>query len=101
LKHPVEEAVAGRKPGTDALGRTVKSMEEAAATKITPTRKATVTKLFLTPPGYPNAISTDPEGRGFGLPSSVMTASRRRYGFLISRANCSIRFIRTPRIARV
>jgi hypothetical protein len=34
--HPVEEAVAGRKPSTDALGRTVKSMEEAAATKTPP-----------------------------------------------------------------
>ena len=65
LKHPVEEAVAGRKPGTDALGRTVKSMEEAASAKAPRTRKATVTKLFLTPPGYPNAIATDPEGRGF------------------------------------
>src|SRR3981081_3746493 len=65
LKHPVEEAVAGRKPGTDALGRTVRSMEEAAATKITPFRQTTVTKVFLTPPGYPNAIAADPEGRGF------------------------------------
>lgn len=65
LKHPVEEAVAGRKPGTDALGRTVKSMEDAASAKAPRARKATITKLFLTPPGYPNAIATDPEGRGF------------------------------------
>jgi hypothetical protein len=65
LKNPAEKAIAGRKPGTDALGRTLRAMEEAAARKIPPARMATITKLFLTPPGYPNAIATDPEGRGF------------------------------------
>src|ERR1700748_2784569 len=28
-------------------------------------RQAKTTKLFLTPPGYPNAIAIDPQGRGF------------------------------------
>ena len=30
-----------------------------------PRRKAKTTKLFLTPPVWPNAITADPEGRGF------------------------------------
>lgn len=65
VSNPAEKAIAGRKPGTDALGRTLKSTEEAAARKIPRARMATFTRLFLTPPGYPNAIATDPEGRGF------------------------------------
>jgi hypothetical protein len=64
LKNPAEVAVVGRKPGTDALGRTLKAMQEASA-QPPPNRLAKFTKLFLTPPGYPNAIATDPEGRGF------------------------------------
>lgn len=65
LGNPPEQALPGRKPGTDALGRSLKDIEEAAARTIPPNRRARVTKLFLTPPGYPNAIATDPEGRGF------------------------------------
>lgn len=30
-------------------------------------RKARTTKLFLTPPGWPNAIAIDPDGRGFWI----------------------------------
>ena len=30
-----------------------------------PRRKANTTKLFLTPPSWPNAITADPDGRGF------------------------------------
>lgn len=66
LKNPAEAAIAGRKPGTDALGRTLKAMQEASA-QPPPNRMAKFTKLFLTPPGYPNAIATDPEGRGFWI----------------------------------
>ena len=63
--NPPEEALPGRKPGTDALGRSLKGIEEAARRATPPNRKATFTPLFLTPPGYPNAIATDPQGRGF------------------------------------
>jgi len=48
--------------GVDDLGRSdaipVKKSE-------IPVRKAKTTKMFLTPPSWPNAIATDPQGRGF------------------------------------
>ena len=50
-----------KKPGTDDLGRTAASMKA----KVIPRRKAKTTKLFLTPPSWPNAITADPQGRGF------------------------------------
>jgi hypothetical protein len=45
-----------RKPGTDELGRTLASLKS----KPVPRRKARTTKLFLTPPCWPNAITADP-----------------------------------------
>lgn len=54
---------APREAGTDALGRRVGS--EGPGRKI-PTRKAKTTKMFLTPPGWPNAIDMDHDRkRGF------------------------------------
>jgi hypothetical protein len=50
-----------QKPVTDELGRTAASMHG----KPVPRRKAKTTQLFLTPPCWPNAIATDPDGRGF------------------------------------
>jgi hypothetical protein len=44
----------------DDLGRT----GESAPAALPPLRKARTTKLFLSPPGWPNAITADPE-RGF------------------------------------
>jgi hypothetical protein len=49
------------KPATDELGRSLESMKA----KPIPRRKARTTKLFLTPPSWPNAITADPQGRGF------------------------------------
>ena len=54
---------APRETGTDALGRRVGSPEPA---RQIPKRKAKTTKLFLTPPGWPNAIDIDRnQKRGF------------------------------------
>lgn len=54
---------APREPGTDALGR---RLGTASRGKQIPRRKAKTTKLFLTPPGWPNAIDTDhDQKRGF------------------------------------
>ena len=51
-------------PGTDDLGRRVGG--PAPAGKQIPRRKATTTKMFLTPPGWPNAIDIDHDlQRGF------------------------------------
>ena len=50
----------GTKKRTDDLGRT--GSERPAPV---PRRKAKTTKLFLTPPCWPNAITADPQGRGF------------------------------------
>jgi hypothetical protein len=57
----IEKPVPGRAPGTDTLGR---SLANPPSRREIPKRMAKTTKLFLTPPGYPNAITTDPE-RGF------------------------------------
>lgn len=57
----LEQPVAGRAPGTDMLGR---SLAQPAPRRDIPRRKATTTKLFMTPPGYPNAMTADPDGRG-------------------------------------
>jgi hypothetical protein len=55
--------IAPRAPGTDALGR---GPGEVQGTRAGPQKRmAKTTKLFLTPPSWPNAITTDPEGRGF------------------------------------
>ncbi len=54
-----------REPGTDALGR---RLGTGARGKQIPKRMAKTTKLFLTPPGWPNAIDIDhDEKRGFWL----------------------------------
>jgi len=53
---------APRAAGTDALGR---GPGEGRGRSAPPKRMAKTTKLFLTPPSWPNAITTDPEGRGF------------------------------------
>ncbi len=54
-------AQPARAPGTDDLGR---SAATAPRRREIPTRKARTVPLFLTPPGWPNAIAVDPE-RGF------------------------------------
>jgi hypothetical protein len=51
---------AGSAFAQDDLGRT----GEAAPSSLPPQRKAKTTKLFLSPAGWPNAITADPE-RGF------------------------------------
>jgi len=49
--------------GTDALGRRV---ETGGSSKQIPKRMAKTTELFLTPPGWPNAIDIDhDQKRGF------------------------------------
>ena len=54
---------APREPGTDALGRRVGTGTRG---KQIPKRMAKTTKLFLTPPGWPNAIDIDHgQTRGF------------------------------------
>jgi hypothetical protein len=54
---------APREPGTDALGRRVGT---GARGKQISKRMAKTTKLFLTPPGWPNAIDVDhDQRRGF------------------------------------
>src|ERR1700749_3883473 len=45
----------------DDLGRNAENMHERPV----PRRKATTNKLFLPPPSWPNAITADPDGRGF------------------------------------
>ena len=50
-----------QKQATDELGRTLASLKPKAV----PRRKAKTTQLFLTPPCWPNAITADPQGRGF------------------------------------
>jgi hypothetical protein len=58
----IEQPIAGRKPGTDMLGR---SLARPPVKKPIPNRMAKTTKMWLTPSGYPNCIATDPDGRGF------------------------------------
>ena len=58
----IEQPIPGRKPGTDMLGR---SLANPPPPKSIPKRMAKTTKMWLTPSGYPNAIATDPDGRGF------------------------------------
>src|SRR6476661_2326777 len=54
---------ARREPGTDALGRRVGA---GGRGRQIPKRMAKTTKLFLTPPGWPNAIDIDhDQKRGF------------------------------------
>ena len=54
---------ASREPGTDALGRRVGT---GGRGRQIPKRMAKTTKLFLTPPGWPNAIDIDhDQKRGF------------------------------------
>ena len=48
--------------GVDDLGH---SLARPAPKHDIPVRKAKTTKLFLTPPGWPNGITADPLGRGF------------------------------------
>ena len=58
----LERPIPNRKPGTDMLGRT---LAHPPPRHEVPKRMARTTKMFLTPPGYPNCIATDPDGRGF------------------------------------
>jgi hypothetical protein len=55
------DARAQSNAAVDDLGRNAENMRE----KPIPRRKATTTKLFLTPPSWPNAITADPDGHGF------------------------------------
>src|SRR6476620_6420737 len=56
--------VAPRESGTDALGRRIGG--PPAPRRQLPKQKARTTKLFLTPPGWPNAIDIDhDQQRGF------------------------------------
>jgi len=55
--------LAPRAAGTDALGRGAGEGRSRRAGP--PKRMAKTTRLFLTPPSWPNAIATDPDGRGF------------------------------------
>jgi len=54
------ETASRREPGTDALGR---RLGNGAHSRQIPKRMAKTTKLFLTPPGWPNAIDIDHDGR--------------------------------------
>ena len=56
------EGFAQTKKGVDDLGRT----GAPASKRVIPVRKAKTTKLFLSPPGWPNAITIDP-AKGFWL----------------------------------
>ena len=56
--------LAPRAHGTDALGRTGGSADHGRGRRI-PKQMAKTTKLFMTPPCWPNAIASDPLGRGF------------------------------------
>jgi len=60
----LEKPIQGRARATDMLGRT---LAHSPPPRRPPKRMARTTKLFLSPPGYPNCIATDPEGRGFWL----------------------------------
>jgi hypothetical protein len=56
---------APREPGSDALGR---RLGTGGSGKQIPKQKAKTTKLFLTSPGWPNAIDTDhDQKRGFWI----------------------------------
>lgn len=55
-------AQSSKQQGVDDLGRNSATMGKKHEI---PTRRAKTTKLFLTPPGWPNAIAVDPQGRGF------------------------------------
>jgi hypothetical protein len=59
---PVSSLGQSSAAGVDDLGRNGAVPQKP---REIPTRKATTTKLFLTPPGWPNAIAVDPDGRGF------------------------------------
>ena len=62
---------------------------ERPARRVIPVRKAKTVPLFLTPPGWPNAIAVDPDTAASGSRSSAMTASAKRPGCWISRpASC-------------
>src|SRR5690242_17915888 len=61
LATELEKPIPGRKPGTDMLGR---SLAHPSPPKKIPNRMAKTTKLFMAPPGYPNCIATDPDGKG-------------------------------------
>ena len=54
-------AIAQSTAPVDDLGRNSENMRERPV----PRRKANTTKLFLTPPSWPNAITADPQGRGY------------------------------------
>ena len=69
----LETAVAGHRPGlgarrpSRAWRRTILAAPASAApAAMPPLRKAKTTQLFLTPPGWPNAITADPAARLLG-----------------------------------
>jgi hypothetical protein len=64
LAADLETPMAGRKPGTDMLGR---SLANPPPRKKPPNRMARTSKVFMTPAGYPNCIATDPDGKGFWI----------------------------------
>ena len=67
-------AQAGRPAGVDDLGRGPQASEPK---KAIPTRKAKTTKLFLTPPGWPNAIAVDP-AKGFWVQEQRHDGNREK-----------------------
>jgi hypothetical protein len=67
-------AQAGRPAGVDDLGRGPQTSEPK---KPIPTRKAKTTKLFLTPPGWPNAIAVDP-AKGFWVQEQRHDGNREK-----------------------
>src|SRR6266404_4014319 len=66
-------AFAQRPAGVDELGRGAQPEPRRAI----PTRKAKTTKLFLTPPGWPNAIAVDP-AKGFWVQEQRHDGNREK-----------------------
>jgi hypothetical protein len=63
-----------RTPGKDELGRTAADMTRK---REIPTRRARTTPLFLTPPGWPNAIATDHD-KGFWVQEQRHDGAREK-----------------------
>ncbi|HEX4636544.1 MAG TPA: hypothetical protein VH189_10210, partial [Rhizomicrobium sp.] len=73
LSASVALAQASRPAGVDELGRG----PDAEPAKKIPTRKAKTTPLFLTPPGWPNAIAVDP-ANGFWVQEQRHDGNREK-----------------------
>jgi hypothetical protein len=66
-------AQASKPAGVDDLGRGAQPEPK----RVIPTRKAKTTKLFLTPPGWPNAIAVDP-AKGFWVQEQRHDGNREK-----------------------